>query len=205
MFYDTKKNNHGLKYNPFKSCIVPRPIAWITTIDENGNNNCAPYSFFNGVSSEPPMIMYANNGKSANLKKPKDTLNNIKQNKEFVVNIVSYEAINYMNETCAPLKAGKSEIEYANLKYLNSKFVKPVRLTISPIHMECKLYKIIDLPIKKTDTYNGLVIGYVLGIHIDDKVIKDGKVNLKKIKPVSRLGYMDYSFIDNIFSLKRPE
>ena len=78
MFYETKKNNHGLKHDPFKSCIIPRPIAWITTLSEEDIENCAPYSFFNGVSSDPPMIMFANNGPSTIKEGPKDSFSNIK-------------------------------------------------------------------------------------------------------------------------------
>ena len=82
MFYDTDKNNHGLKYNPFKSCIVPRPIAWITTINYDGTHNCAPYSFFNGVAADPPMVMYATNGKQP-MGNHKDSISNIRENGEF--------------------------------------------------------------------------------------------------------------------------
>ena len=85
MFYETSKNNHGLKYNPFKSCIIPRPIAWITTLTQEGIDNCAPYSFFNGVASDPPMVMFANNGPAPDKNGAKDTFSNIKVNQEFVV------------------------------------------------------------------------------------------------------------------------
>ena len=78
MFYETSKNNHGLKYNPFKSCIIPRPIAWITTLTQEGTDNCAPYSFFNGVASDPPMVMFANNGPAPDKNGAKDTFSNIK-------------------------------------------------------------------------------------------------------------------------------
>ena len=83
MFYETSKNNHGLKYNPFKSCIIPRPIAWITTLTKEGTDNCAPYSFFNGVASDPPMVMFANNGPAPDKNGAKDTFSNIKVNQEF--------------------------------------------------------------------------------------------------------------------------
>ena len=204
MFYETDKNDHGLKYNPFKSCIVPRPIAWITSISEDNIHNCAPYSFFNGVAAEPPMIMYATNGIQP-MGGHKDTITNIRKNKEFVINIVSYDARDKMNETTAPFNPDESEIDIAKLETLKSKLISPRRLAISPIHMECKLYKIIDLPSLASNKYNGMVIGFVVGIHIDDEVITDGKVDLYKIKPLSRLGYMDYSFVDNIFEMNRPK
>ena len=99
MFYETSKNNHGLKYNPFKSCIIPRPIAWITTLTKEGTDNCAPYSFFNGVASDPPMVMFANNGPAPDKNGAKDTFSNIKVNQEFVVNISTYENKDLMNLT----------------------------------------------------------------------------------------------------------
>ena len=204
MFYETDKNDHGLKYNPFKSCIVPRPIAWITSISEDEILNCAPYSFFNGVAADPPMVMYATNGKQP-MGGHKDTITNIRDNGEFVVNIVSYEAKYKMNETTAPFNPNESEVDIAKLEILESKLISPARLAISPIHMECKLYKIIDLPTLKSNEYNGMVLGHVVGIHINDDVLEDGKVDLKKIRPLSRLGYLDYSVVDNIFEMARPE
>lgn len=204
MFYETEKNNHGLKYDPFKSCIIPRPIAWITTVGRDGIDNCAPYSFFNGVSSNPPMVMFANNGASLDGIGPRDTFSNIKETNEFVINISTFKTKDKMNLTSARLKKNISEIEFAALETLNSKLVKPKRLKESPINMECTLYKIIDLPGITKNNYNGVLIGNVIGIHIDDKFIKDGKVDVQKIRPLARLGYFDYSIINNSFSIKRP-
>ena len=205
MFYETKKNNHGLKHDPFKSCIIPRPIAWITTISNDGIDNCAPYSFFNGVSSDPPMVMFANNGSAIDGSGPRDTFSNIKENQEFVINISTFNTKDKMNKTSARLCRNVSEIEFASLETLDSRLVKPKRLKESPINMECTLYKIIDLPGITEDNYNGILIGKVIGIHINDEYIKDGKVDVKKIKPLARLGYFDYSVIDDFFSIKRPK
>ncbi len=204
MFYEIKYNNHGLKYNPFKSCIIPRPIGWITTISNDGIDNCAPYSFFNGVSSDPPMVMFANNGPSPSKIGPKDTFSNIKNNKEFVVNIATYESKDKMNQTCMPLEREKSEIDFASLETKASKLIKPKSLKISPINMECILHKVVDLPVVNDNEYNGVIIGEVIGISIEDEYIKDEKVDVKKLKPLARLGYMDYSVIDNIFEMNRP-
>ena len=205
MFYETKTNNHGLKHNPFKSCIIPRPIAWITTISNDGIDNCAPYSFFNGVSSDPPMIMFANNGSAIDGSGPRDTFSNIKENQEFVINISTFNTKDKMNKTSARLCRNVSEIEFASLETLDSRLVKPKRLKESPINMECTLYKIIDLPSITEENYNGILIGKVIGIHINDEYIKEGKVDVKKIKPLARLGYFDYSVIDDFFSIKRPK
>ena len=110
-----------------------------------------------------------------------------------------------MNKTSARLCRNVSEIEFASLETLDSRLVKPKRLKESPINMECTLYKIIDLPGITEDNYNGILIGKVIGIHINDEYIKDGKVDVKKIKPLARLGYFDYSVIDDFFSIKRPK
>ncbi len=207
MFYETKKNNHGLKYNPFKSCIVPRPIAWITSVDSKKVINCAPYSFFNGVASDPPMIMFANNGKKIanNVSSPKDTFSNITKNKDFVVNMVTYESKKLMNETSIDIDSGLSEIDYTGLEVVDSILINCPRIKISPIQMECRLLKTIELPCNNKDEYNGIIIGNVLGIHIDDNFIKEDKIDLKSIKLLSRLGYYDYSIVDKIFEMKRPK
>ena len=204
MFYETSKNNHGLKYNPFKSCIIPRPIAWITTLTQDDTDNCAPYSFFNGVASDPPMVMFANNGPAPDKNGAKDTFSNIKVNQEFVVNISTYENKDLMNLTCSPLGRGESEIDLAALETIESKIVKPKSLKASPINMECKLFKIVDLPTIKENEYNGIIIGHVLGLNINDEYIKDGIIDIKKLKPLARLGYMDYSVVDNFFQMNRP-
>ena len=204
MFYETKKNNHGLKFNPFKSCIIPRPIAWITTITNDGIDNCAPYSFFNGVASDPPMVMFANNGPALINQGPKDTFSNIKSNKEFVVNISTFETKDKMNKTCTPLANGESEIDLALLETIDSKIIRPKSLRESPINMECVLYKIVDLPVANENEYNGIIIGSVLGININDDYIKDDIIDVKKLKPLARLGYMDYTVVDDFFRMNRP-
>ena len=150
------------------------------------------------------MVMFANNGPSPSKKGPKDTFSNIKYNKEFVVNISTNESKDKMNETCTPLASNKSEIDFASLETKPSKLIKPKSLKISPINMECILYKIVDLPVLNDGEYNGIIIGEVIGINIEDDFIKDGKVDVKKLKPLARLGYMDYSVIDNIFEMDRP-
>ena len=205
MFYETKKNNHGLKYDPFKSCVLPRPIAWITTKGIDGIENCAPYSFFNAVSSNPPMVMFANNGPSLTGKGPRDTFTNVKDTNEFVVNITTYKTKGQMNKTSARLEKDISEIEFASLDTLQSKLVKPRRLKDSPINMECVLFKIVDLPVLEDNNYNAVMIGKVIGIHIDDDFISEDKIDVEKIQPLARLGYYDYSTLGKIFSIKRPK
>ena len=202
MFYETVNNGHGLPHDPFKSCIVPRPIGWISTVDGNGVVNLAPYSFFNGVAGNPPMVMFASNGRQPH--GSKDTVTNCEETGEFVVNLAIWSLREQMNQTSAPVPRDIDEIELANLPIASSQLVKPPRVKDSPIHMECRHFQTIDLPCDKTDHRNAIVIGHVVGIHIDDSLLVDGKVDLSRCRPIARLGYMEYARVDYIFTMERP-
>ena len=203
MFYETSDNDHGLPYDPFKSCIVPRPIGWISTIDGNGVINLAPYSFFNGVSSDPPMVMFASNGRQPH--GSKDTVTNCEETGEFVVNLATWSLRKNMNQTSAAVPPDVNEMELAELAMASSDLVNPPRVKDTPIHMECQHFQTIDLPCHKQDHRNAIVIGRVLGIHIDDSLLVDGKVDLSRCRPIARLGYMEYSRVDYIFTMERPK
>jgi flavin reductase (DIM6/NTAB) family NADH-FMN oxidoreductase RutF len=202
MFYETQKNNHGLPHNPFKSLIIPRPIGWITTQNEDGNVNLAPYSYFNALCDNPPMVMFSTtNSRSEGV--IKDTLHNVESQGEFVVNMATYALREAVNLSSAPLPYSDSEIVHTNLEVLPSSIVKPPRIKGSPIHLECKYFRSLQLPSNNTDT-NRVIIGTVVGVHIDDDLIVNGKVDVTRIKPIARLGYMDYAVVENIFSMQRP-
>lgn len=202
MFYETNKNNHGLPHNPFKSLIIPRPIGWITTQDEANNVNLAPYSYFNALCDNPPMIMFSTtNSRSEGV--IKDTLHNAETQGEFVVNMATFELREAVNLSSAPLPKNESEVTFAKLETLPSTLIKPPRIKGSPIHLECKYYRSLQLPSSSGDT-NRVVFGTVVGIHIDDHLIVNGKVDVTRMKPIARLGYMDYAVVDNIFSMQRP-
>lgn len=203
MFYETSDNDHGLPYDPFKSCIVPRPIGWISTIDGNGVINLAPYSFFNGVSGDPPMVMFASNGRQPH--GSKDTVTNCEETGEFVVNLATWSLRKNMNQTSAAVPPDVNEMELAELAMASSDLVNPPRVKDTPIHMECQHFQTIDLPCHKQDHRNAIVIGRVLGIHIDDSLLVDGKVDLSRCRPIARLGYMEYSRVDYIFTMERPK
>ena len=202
MFYETATNDHGLPHDPFKSCIVPRPIGWVSTVDGDGVVNLAPYSFFNGVASEPPMVMFASNGRQPH--GVKDTVTNCESTGEFVCNLATWNLRGEMNQTSAPFSPEIDEIKAAGLGIGKSTLVKPPRVRDCPIHMECKHYKTIELPCDRDDQRNAIVIGEVVGIHIDDGILVDGKVDLTRCRPIARLGYMDYARVDYVFSMKRP-
>ena len=203
MFYETSTNDHGLPHDPLKSCIVPRPIGWVSTIDSDGVVNLAPYSFFNGVASNPPMVMFASNGRQPH--GAKDTVTNCEETGEFVVNLATWKLREQMNKTSAPVPRMINEAELAGLAVTPSRLVKPPRVRDTPIHMECRHFQTVDLPSDRKDQRNAMVIGHVIGIHIDDSILVDGKVDLSRCRPISRLGYMEYARVDYIFTMDRPE
>lgn len=197
---------HGLPYNPFKALVVPRPIGWITTTGSDGVVNLAPYSFFNGLSDAPPMVFFASNGKPRSQDGGKDSLRNAEERGEFVVNLVTWDLREAMNATAAPLPPGESELERTQLTLAPSEKVSVPRIAESPAHLECRWIKTVDLPCTLPDAGNHMVIGEVVGIHIEDSLLTDeGLVDLARARPVGRLGYMDYTVVDTIFAMGRPK
>ena len=203
MFYDTRKGDHGLPRNPFKSCVVPRPIGWITSISAAGAVNLAPYSFFNGVAGEPPMVMFATNGRKPD-GSGKDSVANCEGTGEFVVNIATWALREAMNRTSLHAPGAVDEFELAGLETEASALVRPPRVKASPIHLECRFHQTVDLPARGPESRNAIVIGEVIGIHIADSVLTEGLVDMEKVKPIARLGYLDYTRVDHVFSMRRP-
>lgn len=198
MFYDAIENAHGLKHDPFKALIAPRPIGWISTVDANGVVNLAPYSFFNAVSDNPHYVMFSSLNR-------KDSQRNAEETGEFVCSLATWDLRDAMNKTSAGVGPEVDEMALAGLTPAPSQLVKPPRVAESPVAFECKYFQSVELP---PDTGRGLytmVIGRVVGIHIDDAAIKDGMVDTGQLRPIARLGYMDYSVVDNTFTLQRPQ
>ncbi|MCP4388643.1 MAG: flavin reductase family protein [Gammaproteobacteria bacterium] len=202
MFYKTSEA-HGLPHNPFKSCVAPRPIAWVSSMHPDGAINLAPYSFFNALSSDPPMVMISFNGYHQHGGE-KDTLYNIKASGEFVINMVPLGLKDAMNVTTANVRHEVDEFELAGLTTEDSVLVKPPRVREAPIHLECQLFQEVKLPCTLPDSINRMIIGSVLGVHIRDEVLVDGLVDLSLINPLARLGYMQYSTVEEAFVMKRP-
>ena len=198
-FYSLKTDGSVL-YKLLTGTIIPRPIGWISTIDENGINNLAPFSFFNAVGEDPPHLMFST-VRSGN--KNKDTLNNVLQNKQFVVNLVTEETVEQMNMTSQSVDSEVDEFELANLTPIDSIFIKPKRVKESYVHFECEMVHHYFLE----DHKNGgacIVIGKILTMHINDDILMEGnRINLDKYKPVARLAGSNYSKIGEIFSIKR--
>lgn len=199
MFYDPRINDHNLPHDPFKSLIVPRPIGWISTISGDGVVNLAPYSFFNGVSTNPAVVMFCPGGTER-----KDSLVNVEETGEFVVNVATDALRLEMNATSAIVAPEVDEFVLAGLEALPSHSVKPPRVASAPVHMECTYLKTVALPSDDPAATNALVLGLVVGIHIDESILTDGMVDMAKFRPLARLGYMDYTVVDNVFTMKRP-
>lgn len=201
MFYEPARNDHGLKYNPWKGCVVPRPIGWISSLSAAGQVNLAPFSCFNQVGNAPPQVMYAISDQHIDGGQ-KDSLRNVVETGEFVCNIVTYELREAMNKTGAFVGRDVNEFELAGLEMLPSRLVRPPRVKGSPVHLECRLVKVVDILNDDPTAHPAVVIGKVVGIHISDEVITDGQVDIRKLRPVSRLGYRgQYAVTDEFFDL----
>ncbi len=203
MYYEPDREGHGLPRDPFKSLVVPRPIGWISTVSRDGIVNLAPFSFFNGVGTGPAMVMFAAGG-GPRPEGCKDSRRNAEETGEFVVNVVPDALREQMNATSADFPPEIDEFAAAGLETLPSRRVKPPRVAAAPAHLECTWFKTVDLPCNDPQGSNAVIFGEVVGIHIDDSVLTDGFVDMAKFRPVARLGYMDYTVVDNVFTMLRP-
>ena len=206
MFYEPK-DGHGLSKNPFNSLVVPRPIGWISSLDNEGNVNLAPYSFFNGVSYRPPTVMFASGQGEVEDDRLKDTVRNIIDTGEFVHNFVTWDTRDAMNLSSATTAKDVDELAAARLPKIPSKLVKAPRVAESPIHFECKLVQHVDLPNTIGDSKYTVIFGEVIGIHIADELItSEGRIDIGKLHPIARMGYQDYTEVtaDTVFTLERP-
>jgi flavin reductase (DIM6/NTAB) family NADH-FMN oxidoreductase RutF len=199
MFYDTAADNHGLKFNPFKALVAPRPIGWIGSRSKDGVLNLAPYSFFNAVSDTPPVIYFSSAGR-------KDSLANIIETGEFTCSMSNWDLRDAMNLSSAPVAADVDEFALAGLTPAASTLIKTPWVKESPAAFECKLWKTMELPAAPGKTPYVMVFGTVVGVHIDGRYIKDGVVDTGAMRPLARLGYMDYGVItpETLFTLNRP-
>ena len=203
MFYETSANDHGLPHDPFLSCIVPRPIGWVTTRDSAGRTNLAPFSFFNGVGTRPPQVMFCTVGTHAD-RGLKDSCRNAETTGEFVINMATWNLREEMNLTSAYLSRGVDEADLAGLEMAPSHLVAPPRVKRSPIHLECRYLMSVRLPATDPEAATVVVFGTVVGVHIKDEVLIDGRVDINGIRPIARLGYMDYAVVDDTFAMERP-
>jgi flavin reductase (DIM6/NTAB) family NADH-FMN oxidoreductase RutF len=200
MQFDTNKTDPSVLYKLLTGTIIPRPIGWISTIDSNGINNLAPFSYFNMVSSDPPCVMFSTRRESNT---NKDTLNNVLQNGQFVVNLVTLDVVEQMNATAEAVPADVDEFKLTNLTPIDSVSIQPKRVKESPIHLECEMIHHFFM-----DNNEGggacIVIGKIKTIHIDDSILmENNRINLDVYKPVARLAGSNYSTLGELFTIKR--
>tara|TARA_B100000902_G_scaffold39865_1_gene47413 strand:+ start:119 stop:721 length:603 start_codon:yes stop_codon:yes gene_type:complete len=200
MFYNPEIG-HNLPHNPFKAIVSPRPIGWISSIDKENNVNLAPYSFFNAVADNPPMVMFSITGQKTNNNPLKDTLRNIIETKCFVVNIVSKDLLHQMNQTSGYYPKDIDEFKAAKLEKSSCVNIDVPRVKKSPASLECILHKVLKLP----GLNNNMVIGKVVGVHINNQNLKNGLFDVLTYDPIARMGYKDYTSINKKFELERPK
>jgi flavin reductase (DIM6/NTAB) family NADH-FMN oxidoreductase RutF len=200
LFYEPSKRNHGLLHDPLKAIIAPRPIGWISSRSVKGEINLAPYSFFNGVSGDPPIVMFSSEGR-------KDSLTFVEETREFVCNLATWDLRLQMNATSGSFPRGVNEMKEAGLEAAPSILVQAPRVQASPCALECKWLQTTHLKdIRDEDTDRYVVFGQVVGIHIDERFIKDGMLDTAAMQPIARAGYHEYfvSTSETKFSMRRP-
>lgn len=202
MFYRPSEG-HGLRRNPFNAVVVPRPIGWVSSVDAEGRVNLAPFSFFNAVSYVPPQVMFATTEPHRE-GGDKDSLRNIRETGEFAVNLATWPLREAVNASSAPAPHGIDEFELAGLTKAPARLVRPPLVAESPVHLECVLVRIVDLPSPDPADPNTVVFGEVVGVHIADEVIVDGLVDPLRLDAIARLGYDQYTRVDEVFSMTRP-
>jgi flavin reductase (DIM6/NTAB) family NADH-FMN oxidoreductase RutF len=199
MFYEVAKG-HGLPYDPFKALVAPRPIGWVSAVSARGETNLAPYSYFNAFSDRPHIVGFSSEGR-------KDALTFIEETGEFVCNLATFDLRDQMNATSAPLPRGESEMVHAGLTPAPSRLVRPPRVAESPVALECKWLQTVPLTPLEGEGRYFLVIGQVIGIHIEDRFLVDGRVDTAAMRPIARAGYRDYFVAtpETRFSITRPK
>jgi flavin reductase (DIM6/NTAB) family NADH-FMN oxidoreductase RutF len=198
MFYEPHKNDHGLPRDPFKAIVAPRPVGWITSMNAKGEINLAPYSFFNAVSDKPPIVLFSSEGY-------KDSVSFVAETKEFVCNLATFDLINAVVTTGISYPRGINEMIEAGLDPLPSRLIKPPRVAASPCALECKLLRIVDLDdLDGQPAHRHVVFGQVVGVHIDERFIREGRLDTAAMQPIARCGYADYAVVDRIIPVVRP-
>lgn len=216
MFYEPSSKNleskPALPFNPFKALVAPRPIGWISTLTEDGMVNLAPYSYFQAVADNPDILMFSatpelqvSEGKVGFGEQRKHSESNAATSGEFVCNLVSLELAEAMNLTSAHLPADTSEALHADLDLAPSVHVKPPRVARSPAAIECVVVDVRPVRHQHGEHRYTMVFGEVVGIHINDAFVTDGRVDTAAMQILTRMGYDEYAVLERSFSMARPD
>jgi flavin reductase (DIM6/NTAB) family NADH-FMN oxidoreductase RutF len=200
LFYEPDKRDKALlPHDPFKAVIAPRPIGWVSTLSPDGVLNLAPYSFFNAVGERPPMLAFSSTG-------AKHSATFAGGRGEFVWNMPTWELREQMNATSAEVAREVDEFALAGLELAPSRLVAPPRVAAAPCAIECRVVHVLELcDVGGHPTDQHLVVGQVIGVHLDERHIVDGRVDTAGIKPIARCGYRgDYAVVDRLFEMLRP-
>lgn len=203
MHYDPRNDERPLPFDPFKSCTVPRPIGWLSTISTAGVANLAPYSQWQNLTFDPPLVMFAANGYPDGRRK--DTVLNAEQTGWFVWNMATWELREAVNRSAQAFDADVDEFDQAGVTKAACVDAPGSRVKESPCHFECRYLSTTQFPGKSNVGNVDVVFGEVVRIHVqDDIVTAEGKIDIPKIKPIARLGYYDYAVIDQVFEMRIP-
>jgi flavin reductase (DIM6/NTAB) family NADH-FMN oxidoreductase RutF len=199
MFYTTDINQHGLAHDPFKAIVAPRPIGWIGTKGRDGSFNLSPYSFFNAVSDRPKIVMFSSDGR-------KDSARNAEETGAFTTNFVSRDLVDKMNASSIVVPYEVDEFALAGLTAKAGTLVDAPYVADAFAVLECRVTEIINpMTLSGERGENVIVFGQVVGIHISETILKDGRLDMATARPIARMGYMDYSEGSEVFQLMRPK
>ena len=199
IFFEPQTRDRSLfPHDPFKALVTPRPIGWISTLSAKGELNLAPYSYFNAFSSNPPIVGFSSEGE-------KDSSTFAVETGEFVWSMATWDLRDQMNASAASLPRGQSEFAHAKLDTAASRLVRPPRVAASPAAFECRVTEVVKLKdVDGSDSGRRLVLGRVVGIHVDQRFVRAGRIDSAAMRPIARGGYDEYSVVEQVFSMPRP-
>jgi len=199
MFFEPQSRDKKIfPHDPFKALVTPRPIGWISTVSGRGEVNLAPYSYFNAFSSNPPIVGFSSEG-------DKDSSTFALESGEFVWSMATWDLRDQMNASAASLARGESEFKHARLESAPSRLVRPPRVAATPAAFECRVTEVVKLKdLDGSDSGRRLVLGRVVGIHVDERFVRQGRVDSAAMRPIARGGYDEYSVVEQVFSMPRP-
>lgn len=203
MHYDPRQPHRPLPFDPFKSCTVPRPIGWISTISKDGKANLAPFSQWQNITYDPPIMMFSADQHVDGRKK--DTVINAEETGYFVWNMATYDLREAVNKSAQPVPRGIDEFELSGVTKAKCLEAPGPRVAESPCHFECKYLTTLRFPGTTKVSDADVVFGQVVRIHVrDDVILPSGKIDILKLRPIARLGYYDYTSVTEIFEMRVP-